>query len=188
MATVWESTLADWEWTLGVNLWGVIYGVKVFTPIMIEQDTDCHIVNVSSVAGLNDGPGLGAYCVTKHSLVTLSETMYYELAHRNTKVGVSVLCPGFVKTDIVSGERNRPAELQNKPDEEVVTPDSEGLLSFLTEGVNSGISIEQVAEDVFAALRENRLYILTHPDVKDRVLARAENIINERNPAVSLAE
>ncbi len=110
--TVWESTLADWEWTLGVNLWGVVYGVKVFTPIMIAQDTACHIVNVSSVAGLLSGPRLGVYKVAKHGVVSLSETLYYELAQRGTQVGVSVLCPGFVNTDIMTGDRNRPAELQ----------------------------------------------------------------------------
>ncbi len=182
--TVWESTLADWEWTINVNLWGVIYGIKVFTPLMIEQDTDCHIVNVSSIAGLLAGGGIGVYKVTKHSVVSLSETLYYELANRNTKVGVSVLCPGFVKTDIISWERNRPAELKNDPNEEVVNAESEGLRAFLTEGVESGISIEQVADDTFAALRENRLYILTHPESKDGVMARAENISHERNPTL----
>jgi NAD(P)-dependent dehydrogenase (short-subunit alcohol dehydrogenase family) len=111
--TIWESTLADWAWTLGVNLWGVIYGVKVFTPIMVAQETECHIVNVASAAGLSAGPGLGIYKVAKHGVVSLSETLYYELAQRGTQVGVSVLCPGYVKTDIMTGERNRPAELQN---------------------------------------------------------------------------
>ena len=185
VTTVWESTLADWEWTLGVNLWGVIYGVKIFTPIMINQDTECHIVNVSSVAGLLAGSGIGIYKVTKHGVISLTETMYHELAQRNTKVGVSVLCPGFVKTDILTWDRNRPAELQNAPDEAIITPESEDLYTFLKEGVEAGMSIEQVADDVFAALAEKRLYILTHPEVKDGVRTRAENIILDRNPALT---
>ncbi len=91
--TIWDSTLADWEWVLAVNLWGVIYGVRVFVPIMLSQDTDCHIVNTASIAGLIAGPGLGVYKVAKHGVVTLSETLYYELAQRDAKVKVSVLCP-----------------------------------------------------------------------------------------------
>ncbi len=95
---IWENTLADWEWTLGVNLWGIIYGIRAFVPRMLEQDTEGHIVNTASVAGLTSGPGLGIYKVTKHGVVTLSETLYHELALRGAKVKASVLCPGFVNT------------------------------------------------------------------------------------------
>ena len=99
--SLWESTLADWEWTLGVNLWGVIYGIRAFVPRMLEQDTEGHIVNTASIAGLVSGPGLGIYRMTKHGVVTLSETLYHELALRGAKVKVSVLCPGFVNTRIM---------------------------------------------------------------------------------------
>src|SRR3984893_1138491 len=99
-AAIWESTLAEWEWVMGVNLWGVIHGVRVFVPIMLEQDTVCHVVNSASMAGLIAGPGLGAYKVTKHGVVALSETLYHDLAERAAKVKVSVLCPGFVNTRI----------------------------------------------------------------------------------------
>ena len=92
---IWESTIADWEWVIGVNLWGVIHGMRVFVPIMLEEDTECHIVNTASLAGLISSPGLGAYKVTKHAVVTLSETLYHELAERGSKVKVSVLCPGL---------------------------------------------------------------------------------------------
>src|SRR5438132_4651738 len=97
---IWESTLADWEWTLGVNLWGVIHGIRTFVPLMLEQDTEGHIVNTASVAGLTSGPDLGIYKVTKQGVVTLCETLYHELAHRGAKVKVSVLCPVFDKTQI----------------------------------------------------------------------------------------
>src|SRR5215831_13355553 len=92
-ASIWESTIADWEWVLGVNLWGVIHGVRFFVPVMLAQDTECHIVNTASIAGLIAYPGAGIYKVTKHGVVTLSETLYYELAERGAKVHVSILCP-----------------------------------------------------------------------------------------------
>ena len=97
--SVWESTLADWQWVLGVNLWGVIHGVRVCVPIMLAQDCDCHIVNVASISGLIVGPGSSSsYNVSKHGVVSLSETLYYELAQRGPKIHVSVVCPSFVTT------------------------------------------------------------------------------------------
>ena len=106
---VWENTLPDWEWVLGVNLWGVIHGVRVFLPIMLRQETECHVVNTASVAGLLSVPGMGAYCVSKHAVVTLTECLYHDLAQRAAKIGVSVLCPAYVPTGISDSERNRPA-------------------------------------------------------------------------------
>src|SRR5215213_2544837 len=111
--TVWESTLADWEWVLGVNLWGVIHGVRTFVPLMLEQADECHIVNTASMAGLVSGPALGVYKVTKHGVVALSETLCCELAIMRSKIGVSVLCPGGVNTRIMDSERVRPAGLRN---------------------------------------------------------------------------
>jgi len=119
-ATIWESTLADWEWVIGVNLWGVIHGIRVFVPIMLEQDTECHIVNTASVLGLISSPYMGTYKVTKHGIVTLSETLYQELALRGAKIRVSVLCPMWVNTQLMEAERNRPAELRNDPAEETM--------------------------------------------------------------------
>ena len=182
--TVWESTLADWEWTLGVDLWGVIYGVKVFTPLMLAQGTECHIVNVGSIAGLLASPGLGPYKVAKHGVVSLSETLYYELAQRGAQVGVSVLCPGFVKTGIMSSERNRPAALQNEPHAVVTTPEAEQEHAAFVAAVASGMAVEQVADAVFAAVAAKQLYILTHSDFNEVIRERAENILLQRNPAV----
>ena len=110
----WEATWNDWEWVMGVNLWGVLYGVKVFTPLMLAQNTECHIVNTSSAAGLIVGSGSAPYAVTKHAVVALSESMYLALEQRKSLVKVSVLCPGVVRTNIFNVERNRPPELRNE--------------------------------------------------------------------------
>lgn len=96
----WEATWNDWEWVTGVNLWGVIHGVKVFTPLMLAQNTECHIINTSSAAGLIAGGGSAPYAVTKHAVVALSESLYLTLEQRNSQIKVSVLCPGLVRTNI----------------------------------------------------------------------------------------
>jgi len=186
--SIWESSLSDWQWVIGVNLWGVIYGVRVFIPIMLAQDTESHIVNTSSVLGLVSTPGQGIYCVAKHGIVALSETLYNELALRKAKVKVSVLCPFFVRTGIFGAERNRPAEYQidlaKKPSgsEEVET-----TWSALSDSGFSVMLPDQVAEMVFNAIRNEQLYILTHPESKKLIQTRMENILNERNPIIEEA-
>lgn len=185
-ATTWESTLADWKWVIGVNLWGVIHGVRFFVPIMLEQDTECHIVNTSSGVGLISSPYLGTYKVTKHAIVSLSETLYHELALRNAKIKVSVLCPTWVKTQLMEAERNRPAELSNDPAEEMrirMSPEYQEVEKLVSEAVQSGISCQQVADCVFNAIREEKFYILTDPEmVKPVVQLRMDDILQERNP------
>src|SRR5262249_8814343 len=109
----WEATWNDWEWVLCVDLWGVIYGVKVFVPLMLEQKNECHIVNTSSVAGLMVGGFSSPYSVSKHAVVALSESLYVTLQMKNSPIKVSVLCPGLVRTNIGNAERNRPAELRD---------------------------------------------------------------------------
>jgi NAD(P)-dependent dehydrogenase (short-subunit alcohol dehydrogenase family) len=178
-APVWESTLADWEWVMGVNLWGVIHGLRVFVPLMLAQHTDCHIVNTASMAGLISCPGLAAYKVTKHGVVTLSETLYHELAERGAKVKVSVLCPGIVNTRIMESARNRPGHL---PDREPLDPASAAGWQALCQLVPAGMSPAQVADAVFKALREDRFYIFTHPEDKESVRTRMEDILQERSP------
>src|SRR5947209_15550290 len=120
--SAWESTLADWEWVLGVNLWGVIHGIHFFVPRMLEQRSEGHIVNTASMAGLTYGPGQSVYKVSKHGVVSLSETLYYELALRGASLKVSVLCPGLVSTNILDAQRNRPARLQDASVEEPLSP------------------------------------------------------------------
>jgi NAD(P)-dependent dehydrogenase (short-subunit alcohol dehydrogenase family) len=178
-AAIWESTCEEWEWVMGVNLWGVIHGVRVFVPIMLAQDEECHIVNTASMAGLISGPGLGAYKVTKHGIVTLSETLHHELAERGAKVKVSVLCPGIVNTRIMESARNRPGHL---PPTESFGAASGARWEALRQLVPAGMPPVQVADVVFEALRKDRFYILTHPESKEYVRMRMEDILQERSP------
>jgi len=181
-STIWESTLADWEWIMGVNLWGVIHGVRVFVPLMLAQETEGHIVNTSSVSGLVSGPGngWGIYRVTKHGVVTLSETLYYELAERGAKLKVSVLCSGAVNTQIMEAERNRPNELQNT--KEVTNPKVEQLWQSVRREVQNGLSPQQVADEVFNAIQAEKFYIIIPPEEKQVIKKRMEDILLERNP------
>lgn len=183
---VWECTIEDWKWVLGVNLWGVINGVRGFVPIMLEQDTECHIVNTASGLGLISSPYLGIYKVTKHAIITLSETLYHELALRGTNIKVSVLCPTWVNTQLLEADRNRPPKLQNDPDEEMkikMGPEYQEAETFVREAVRAGISCQQVADCLFNAIRAGKFYILTDPEfVKPIVQLRMEDILQERSP------
>src|SRR5262249_38725667 len=134
-ASVWESTVADWEWVLGVNLWSVIHGVRVFVPPMLAQDTPCHNFNTASMARPLSGPGRRPYKVTKHAVVALSETLHHELVQRGAKVKVSVLCPGLVNTRIMDAERNRPGHLPKEP----LPAASAAGLEILRQAVQTGM-------------------------------------------------
>jgi NAD(P)-dependent dehydrogenase (short-subunit alcohol dehydrogenase family) len=177
----WENTLQDWQWIMGVNLWGVIHGVRTFLPIMLKQDEGGHIVNTASLAGLM--PGAGIYGVTKQAVVALSESLYNELKMMNAKIGVSVLCPGWVDTKIGDADRNRPAELTTShapdPRQEVV---SEIVRNFL----KNGKSPAEIAGQVLEAIRDDQLYIITHPDMDFIFKERFDNIVNRRNPTPRL--
>ena len=178
LGAVWENSPADWQWILGVNLWGVIHGVRAFTPHFIKQD-EGHIVNTASVAGLISPPGSGAYNVTKHGVVALSESLYHDLRERNSKVGVSVLCPAYVPTGIVDSERNRPKDLP-------VSTKSEATLAreaMLRKAVASGkISADQVAQSVVAAIKDERFYILTHPAHNAVIEGRVKAVVGGGSP------
>lgn len=176
----WTHTIADWEWLLGVNLWGVIHGIRVFTPILLAQGEDGHIVNTGSVAGLMSGPGMGIYNVTKHSVVTLSETLHQELTMMEARVHVSVLCPGFVKTRIFESARNRPSELADTAPPVPGAIEMEQMGRLLLAG---GLEPVVIAERVFDAVASERFYILPHPEFKERVKGRLEDIMAERNPS-----
>ncbi|MGC2518843.1 MAG: SDR family NAD(P)-dependent oxidoreductase [Burkholderiales bacterium] len=181
LGAVWENTAADWRWALGVNLWGVIHGVRVFTPIMLAQDTGGHIVNTASVAGLISPPGMGVYNVTKHAVVALTETLHHDLARRGAKLKCSLLCPAYVPTGIADSERNRPAELMN--DGKAKNAEQLALEADLRKAVHSGrLSAADVAQAVFEAVREERFYILTHPKINGAIRARMEDILAGRDP------
>jgi NAD(P)-dependent dehydrogenase (short-subunit alcohol dehydrogenase family) len=176
----WTHTTADWEWVLGVNLWGVIHGVRVFTPRLLALGAEAHMVNTASIAGLISGPGMAVYDVTKHGVVTLSESLYHELRLLGAMVGVSVLCPAWVNTRIMDSERNRPAALADRapspPGREEMSAVARGLLA-------AGLAPQRVAAMVVEAVRANRFWVLPHPQWKDYVRTRMEDVLAERNPS-----
>jgi short-subunit dehydrogenase len=148
---------------------------------MLRQDVECHVVNTASVAGLLSVPNMGLYCVSKHAVVTLSECLYHDLAQRDAKVSVSVLCPAYVPTGIIDSERNRPAMLRNPP--RTKTTEELAQEEQVRHAVQSGrISAEQVAGMVFDAVHEDRFYILTHPKIKATIQTRMDDILQGRQP------
>ena len=176
----WEATWNDWEWVIGVNLWGVIHGVKVFTPLMLAQNTDCHIVNTSSTAGLVVGGGSATYAATKHAVVALSECLYLALQQQNSPVRVSVLCPGLTRTNIINAERNRPEGLRNEP--VPLTPEMQAGLAAFKAALDASMPPAQVADAVFAAIEKEQFYILPDPRWTDVIQLRTTKLLNMENP------
>ncbi len=183
----WELTEADWQWVLGVNLWGVLHGIRAFVSRMIEQDSEGHIVNTASVAGLLSLPWGSPYCVAKHGVVTLSESMHGELAHVGSKLKVSVLCPAWVKTQLMDAERNRPAELKNQGEATAARPQAVVTEQAVRALVAGGTEASGIADLVVDAIREERFYVLPHQEWKEQVRTRMEGIIDERNPSTEPA-
>lgn len=181
MGPVWESTVKDWEWILGVNLWGVIHGVRVFTPLLMAHGEEAHLINTASVAGLVCPPGMGAYNVSKHAVVALSESLYHDLRVAHSPVGVSVLCPAFVPTGIHLSERNRPQALA---EEKARTPAQVAAQAALEKAVSSGrLKAADIAAMTYQAIEERRFYILTHPKMRDSIGLRLADIAELRNPS-----
>ncbi|MDO8456130.1 MAG: SDR family oxidoreductase [Burkholderiaceae bacterium] len=187
---IWENTVKDWEWVLGVNLWGVIHGVRLFTPMMLEAAAkdpawQGHIVNTASMAGLLNPPNMGVYNVSKHAVVSLSETLYQDLRLVSDQVGASVLCPYFVPTGISQSHRNRPAELDaDKPTR------SQLIGQAMTDkAVGSGkVTAAEVAQKVFDAMAADQFYIFSHPRALGNVQSRMECIVQQTNPTDPFAE
>lgn len=176
----WEATWNDWEWSIGVNLWGVIHGVKIFTPLMLAQNVEGHILNTSSGAGIVVGGPSAPYSVTKHGVVALSESLYLALQQRNALVKVSVLCPGLIRTNIVNCERNRPEALKNPPAE--LSPQLRAGLEMMKAAVESAMPPSQVADTVFEAIKKEQFYIVTHPEWLEVVQMRTESLLRLENP------
>ena len=178
---LWEQSLQDWQWTFGVNLWGVVHGIRSFIPIMLAQDEPGHVVNTASAVGLTSGAALAIYSTTKHAVVRISEALYLQLAQLDSRVGVSVLCPGSVDTRLFVADRNRPDKLSDEGSwltpEELVQREREWA-----ESGDAGIPPGQVAERVLEAIREQQFYILTHDEYDDEIRRRTENILARRNP------
>ncbi len=180
---VWENTVADWEWLLGVNLWGVIHGVRCFTPMMLDAAKKDpayrgHIVNTASMAGLVNAPNMGVYNVSKHAVVALSETLYQDLALVTDQISASVLCPFFVPTGISQSQRNRPAG-------EAPPPTRSQLIgqAMTDKAVGSGkVTAAEVAQKVFDAISAGQFYIYSHPKAIGSVQTRMEDVLMARNP------
>ena len=183
---IWENTLQDWEWVIGVNVMGVAHGVRIFTPMMLaaaEKDADYrgHIINTASMAGLLNAPNMGVYNVSKHAVVSLSETLYQDLALVTDQISASVLCPFFVPTGISQSHRNRPDELKATG----AKPTRSQLIgqAMSDKAVGSGkISAAQVAQMVFDAVAAKQFYIYSHPKSIGSVQTRLEDILQTRNP------
>ncbi len=178
---VWESTERDWQWVLGVNLWGVIHGVHHFVPAMIAQQTPGHVVNTASVAGLISPPAMGVYNVSKHGVVALTETLFHDLRLAGAQLGCSVLCPAFVATGIAQSGRNRPAALRDGGPE---TAAQGAAREALEKAIAGGrISAAGVAATTFDAIRDDRFYIVTHDRIRPSVALRHEDIDQLRQPS-----
>ena len=184
--SVWETSLADWQWVMGVNLWGVIHGTRVFVPIMLAQDTECYVVNTASCAGLLC-LGSGPYTVSKHGIVALSEKLHGDLARLGAKVKVSVLCPGLARTRLLNSERNRPVEYGGDGVVKTSSPEDNNArwaaVGKRHSQLGGVMSPDDVAETTFDAIREERLYVLTHKEaLVPLIRTRMEDIVHGRNP------
>ena len=181
---IWNYTLKDWEWQLGVCLIGVAHGVRIFTPIMLKQDNECHIVNVSSIEGLlpGTGPGGAIYGAAKHGVVSLSETMRKELDLIQSKLKISVVCPGFVVTRIFYGDIHRPEALQNAPNDEIEDSRNEDLYAKMEASIDDSppISADEAAKIIMQGIKDEKFYILTHKDqfLKGLVKERFDEILD----------
>mgnify|MGYP000845301140 FL=1 len=189
---IWENSLKDWEWVLGVNLMGVAHGVRVFTPMMLEAAQkdpayQGHIVNTASMAGLLNPPNMGVYNVSKHAVVSLSETLYQDLSLVTDQISASVLCPFFVPTGIGQSQRNRPAEMQEQGTK--LTKSQLIGQANTDKAVGSGkVTAADVAQAVFNAVAANKFYIYSHPKAIKSVQTRMEDIMLARNPTDPFAD
>ena len=171
---VWEVPDSTWDWVMGVNFWGVLYGLQVFVPSMLEHGEEGHIVNTASVAGLI--PGASAYSVSKHGVLTLTEGLWHHLRHANAKISASVLCPGFVNTQINEAERNRPSEFGASI--EANEQQRAASQTFLGGGMNPS----DVADLVWQAMVDDQLYILPHDGWRDVIQGRVESVLEGTQP------
>jgi NAD(P)-dependent dehydrogenase (short-subunit alcohol dehydrogenase family) len=174
----WEAPQADWDWVMGVNLMGVIYGIRHFVPAMIDQGAPGHIVNTASMAGLVHG--MGIYGVTKHAVVALSESIFSEFRAAGHPIGVSVLCPGWVRTRILESERNRPEAPRPEPGPQ--RPETEVLRAIVAERIEAGMDPAEVGRLVADSIEADRFYVLPHPEWMNVVENRMQRILDQKDP------
>jgi NAD(P)-dependent dehydrogenase (short-subunit alcohol dehydrogenase family) len=181
---LWESSEQDWNWVLGVNLMGVVHGIRAFVPRMLDAERrgePGHIVNTASMAGWVCPPTMGVYNVSKHAVVALTETLFHDLAMAGSGIGTSLLCPAFVPTGIARSERNRPAAFANPQ-----PPTSSQRLAqqISDKAVASGrLSAADVARLTFEAIRARRFYVFTHPKILPSVQDRFDAVLHGAQPA-----
>jgi len=179
----WEAPLADYAWVFDVNVWGVIHGVRAFVPRLLAQGRGGHVVNTSSIQGLVPGAANGCYTTAKFAVVGLSESLRLDLAPHG--IGVSVLCPGPVKTGILKSERNRPAELGAS---KLSRADVLAVMAATDAANTTFIEPDRAAQAVLDGVRRNELYVITHPGSRAMVEARVRGILDaydrtrERSP------
>jgi NAD(P)-dependent dehydrogenase (short-subunit alcohol dehydrogenase family) len=185
----WQVPISDWEWVLGVNVWGVVHGIRTFVPLLLEQGEPGHVVNTASMAGLTAGPLAGAYYASKHAVVALSETLYHEMQQRGAPIGVSALCPELVATGIGRSERNRPEHLARKEGESDA-PEIALVEGVLRDVAPTGLAPTRIAERVLAAIREDRFYVLPPEDDPwmETCRRRLDDIRLGRNPTLAIPE
>jgi len=183
---VWKQPLESWQWTLGVNAWGIIHGIRAFVPIMLQQGTEGHIVNTSSGSGLFPAPPFsGPYVASKYAVVAISEVLHLELTLMCSKVKVSVLCPGYVRTNIMrTNYHNLPEKL--KRSQPVSNEFEQKLFELSSKSLKAGIPPEQVAGDVIEAIRNEQFYIFPNPEVMKIVRNRMECILTQQNPTLQV--
>jgi len=178
--TCWEAPLEDYEWLLGVNVWGVVHGIRTFVPLLLEEE-EGHVVNTASMAAVTTIPFAGIYHMTKHAVLALSECLYHELRARGARVGVSVVCPEMVATRIDTAERNRPERLRGTAS---ATPESDLVTRSIADAVKRGIAPEQIAERTLRAIREDRFYVLSEDSWRELANGRCEDVRLARNPTL----
>ena len=186
---IWENSVQDWEWVMGVNLMGVAHGVRLFVPMMLaaaQQDARWagHVVNTASMAGLLNPPNMGVYNVSKHAVVALSETLYHDLSLVTEQIGTSVLCPYFVPTGISQSHRNRPESEASRP----TTSQKVGQV-MMDKAVQGGkVTAAEVAQRTFEAIESGQFYIYSHPQALRAVQERMQDIVHSRNPGDPFAD
>ncbi|MGH0029635.1 MAG: SDR family NAD(P)-dependent oxidoreductase [Myxococcota bacterium] len=181
---LWENTLEELRWTVDVNLWGVIHGVRSFVPMLLEQDEPAHVVNVASMAAVTSAPYLDIYTVTKQAVLALSESLYKELQMLGSPVRASVVCPGLIRTNLMTADRNKPTD---EPRSEA-SAGGERMRRYLGDGVETGWPPSKVADEIVAGLREDRFYIFpTQPELLVGMEARLEELRERRNPGAAPA-
>ncbi|MDX1734578.1 MAG: SDR family NAD(P)-dependent oxidoreductase [Halioglobus sp.] len=179
---LWEESLADYEWQMGVNVWGVIHGIRTFVPIMQAQGDECHVVNTASMAAVTAMPYSGIYHMTKHAVLALSESLYHELSFHAPNVKVSVLCPEAINTGIAASERNRSAAGYAGEGDIVETGERDMVMQALADSTASGLGPEVMAQRVHDAIVDGRFYILSEEAWREAANIRLDDVREGRNP------